>query len=321
MSLDLEHKSCPVCHAYLFDEDDVVYCPTCGAPHHRSFYNFLGHCALEEFHGTEKQYDKLQEPAGDGKKEEIKIAYHTEIKEDENSSEYVKCGMCGEEYDKDLKSCPDCGAPNFTKFGGSYVVYDFLGGVPADADLGDGVTADEAKRFVAANTHRYIPKFAAMASGIKSSWNWLAFFFPSAWLLGRKMYKTGILTGVLSVAFSMLAIPFNKSLNYYIGSQNATSYTQLFDTIRDNLPKIGMAVVISAALGLVFNLVLKIYVGLKADYLYKKHAIATIKDIKANSEDIEYDFHRRGGISFIATLIGLFAVQYLPAIIATFAGV
>ena len=57
------------------------------------------------------------------------------------------------------------------------------------------------------------------------------------------------------------------------------------------------------------------------NYIYKKHTISTIKEIKSNSDDIDYDFHKRGGISFIATLIGLFAVQYLPSIIAYFAGI
>ena len=55
------NKSCALCHAYLFDEDDVVYCPVCGAPHHRECYNSIGHCALESTHGTENQYDLLKE--------------------------------------------------------------------------------------------------------------------------------------------------------------------------------------------------------------------------------------------------------------------
>ena len=58
MSLKTEGVTCARCHAYLFPEDDIVYCPVCGAPHHRECYNELGHCALEELHGTDKQYDK-----------------------------------------------------------------------------------------------------------------------------------------------------------------------------------------------------------------------------------------------------------------------
>ena len=57
MSLSVEGQKCPVCHAYLFDDDDVVFCPICGAPHHRDCYNAIGHCALEDKHGTDEQYD------------------------------------------------------------------------------------------------------------------------------------------------------------------------------------------------------------------------------------------------------------------------
>ena len=62
MGIDFEGKKCVVCSAYLFPEDDVVFCPTCGAPHHRECYKNLGHCGLEELHGTENEYtDKKEE--------------------------------------------------------------------------------------------------------------------------------------------------------------------------------------------------------------------------------------------------------------------
>ena len=53
MSENKTKLTCSVCHAYLFDDDDVVYCPVCGAPHHRDCYKSIGHCAFEEAHGTE----------------------------------------------------------------------------------------------------------------------------------------------------------------------------------------------------------------------------------------------------------------------------
>ena len=31
MSFNIEGEQCPVCHAYLFEDDDVVFCPECGA--------------------------------------------------------------------------------------------------------------------------------------------------------------------------------------------------------------------------------------------------------------------------------------------------
>lgn len=44
---------CPVCHEKFESGDDIVSCPECGTPHHRSCYNSLGHCANRERHGTD----------------------------------------------------------------------------------------------------------------------------------------------------------------------------------------------------------------------------------------------------------------------------
>ena len=65
MSLNIEDKQCQLCNAYLFEDDDVVFCPECGAPHHRECYNSLGHCALEHLHGTDQQYSVTQIPKSD----------------------------------------------------------------------------------------------------------------------------------------------------------------------------------------------------------------------------------------------------------------
>ena len=113
-----------------------------------------------------------------------------------------------------------------------YVHFDFLGGVPSDMDLGEGVTADEAKRFVISNTHRYIPKFANMRAGKRLSWNWLAFIFPCGWFLSRKMYAWGSLAGALSVAFSLFAIPFSRAISQF---DLTGSYIEVSELIYQNI--------------------------------------------------------------------------------------
>ena len=51
-----ERMCCPVCHAKFFEEDDIVICPECGAPHHKACYKSIGRCAHEDTHGTENQW-------------------------------------------------------------------------------------------------------------------------------------------------------------------------------------------------------------------------------------------------------------------------
>ncbi len=310
MSLNTEGVSCVRCHAYLFPEDDIVYCPVCGAPHHRECYNQLGHCALEEFHGTDRQYDKVK-----AREEEQAAAEMPNT--GENAEGLITCQMCHEKYDFALNACPKCGAPNIAKAGGSFVNFDFLGGVPADYDIGDGITADEAKRFVAANTPRYIPKFAVLNAKNKLSWNWLAFLFPCGWMLSRKMYKNGIIAGLLTVISSLFYLPFMNAINN-LGTTPGETQAQIMQSIYEHLPKMGAAVIAALLAGFVLNIAVRILSALFGDYLYKKYAISSIKTIRAESEDMDYDYRKKGGVNIFLFLLGTMAVQYLPALIGIF---
>ena len=310
MSLNTDGVSCVRCHAYLFPEDDIVYCPVCGAPHHRECYNQLGHCALEEFHGTDRQYDKVK-----AREEEQAAAEMPNT--GENAEGLITCQMCHEKYDFALNACPKCGAPNIAKAGGSFVNFDFLGGVPADYDIGDGITADEAKRFVAANTPRYIPKFAVLNAKNKLSWNWLAFLFPCWWMLSRKMYKNGIIAGLLTVISSLFYLPFMNAINN-LGTTPGETQAQIMQSIYEHLPKMGAAVIAALLAGFVLNIAVRILSALFGDYLYKQYAISSIKTIRAESEDMDYDYRKKGGVNIFLFLLGTMAVQYLPALIGIF---
>lgn len=312
MSLKTEGVTCARCHAYLFDDDDIVYCPVCGAPHHRDCYNELGHCALEDFHGTDKQYDKIKAAEETVSAREAERG-HT----GENAEGKITCQMCHESYDFSLNACPKCGAPNVAKAGGSFASFDFLGGVPADCDIGEGVTADEAKRLVAANTPRYIPKFAVLNKKNRTSWNWMAFFFPCGWMLSRKMYKNGIITGLLTVIATLLYLPLSSAV-YDLGFVGNETYADLANNIYTHISDIGAGVIIFAMLGFIFNIAIRVVSAIFGDYLYKGYTITTVKKIRAESEDMDYDYRKKGGVNIFLFLIGVMAVQYLPAIIAMF---
>ena len=312
MSLKTEGVTCVRCHAYLFDDDDVVYCPVCGAPHHRECYNELGHCGLEALHGTDKQYDKLKAAEETVPADEAERG-HT----GENAEGEITCQMCHESYDFSLNACPKCGAPNVAKAGGSFVNFDFLGGVPADCDIGEGVTAEEAKRLVAANTPRYIPKFAVLNKKNRTSWNWMAFLFPCEWMLSRKMYKNGVAAGLLTVMASILYLPLSNAI-YNLGYVGNETYTDIIGNAAEHISDIGAAVMVFAVLGFVLNLAIRIVSGVFGDYLYKTYTIDTVKLIRAESDDADYDYRKRGGVNMFLFLIGFMAVEYLPSIIAIF---
>lgn len=302
MSLNKANEKCAVCNAYLFDEDDTVYCPECGAPHHRDCYMTIGHCVLAEYHGTDEQY-KRPEPQNEEKKEEPL------------QSNIVICGMCGEKYNREENVCPNCNAPNITKVGGRFVQFDFLGGVSPDMDLGNGVTANEAKKFVVSNTHRYIPKFAKFKSGKKVSWNWLAFLTPCGWLMSRKMYLLGSITGALQIAFSMFAVPFTAAVNQLDFSEMRT-YMDYASIVLENISMIGQLAIYTAFIGSILDFVLRIIMAVFGDRIYRNRVISKIGEIKIKSDDKTEMYRKKGGVSFIAGVLGYFAVNRLPTIIA-----
>ena len=283
MSLSYEGQSCALCHAYLFPEDDVVCCPECGAPHHRECYNSIGKCALEELHGTENQYDKLRRAA-----EEKQAQKEAEEKESAQTS-----------YE--------------TPFG-TMVPFDFLGGVKPDEEVDDGITAKEAAKFVFSNTMRYIPKFKKLGKTKKASWNFLAFIFPCGWFLSRKMYLKGIIVGVLEIIATLLTVPFQNTL-YNLGISGMVLQPQMLEKLSLNIDKIPPILIYVAFLGSAISIALSVLSGIFGDYIYKKHAIENIKNIKENSLEKEIEFRKKGGVNIFLFIAGVFALQYIPLII------
>ncbi len=282
MSLKENNPSCALCHAYLFEEDDVVYCPICGAPHHRECYNSIGHCALESTHGTDKQYDKLIEVKN----------------KPEQAADKTDTYTPGDEFFKNLPQI------------------DFLGGVAADEIIEDGITAKEVRNFVISNTARYIPKFKSLSKTQKASWNFMAFFFPSQWFLSRKMYKAGILTAVITIICSLLTLPLQFTL-FNLGFNDIRNYAEILEFFALNLANIHYSLLIASFLSSVVLFVLRITVAILGDWWYRKHTISKIKEIKKESDDIAEDFRRQGGVNFVLFFLGLLATNYLPSLIFT----
>ncbi len=290
MSLEKTKEKCAVCSAYLFSEDDIVYCPECGAPHHRGCYSSLGHCGLEEFHGTDRQYKKPQpEPEPQPQEQNSQTNYNAQGTFFEgNAAQYFRFG--------------------------------FKPPVDNNYKLDKDITAGEAQNFVLQNAHRYIPKFISFQKGQKASWNWLAFLTPCGWLLSRKMYLWGIIAGALQVAFSMLLLPFSRAISF-IDLSSATTYFEQSNLIMENMDKIGIAVILAALLGWMLDLALRIITGIFGDLIYKNHAFSTIRSIKNNSDcDKEVETLKKGGVNLYLGMLGHLVVNNLPTIIATLTG-
>ncbi len=297
MALNIEGQKCPICNSYLFPDDDVVFCPTCGAPHHRDCFKAVGHCGLEHTHGTNEQYDKIK-----------KAEEHKEDEKQDNTQNAEICPNCKNKLTGDMLVCPYCGRPRHVRV----FSLDLLGGVDPNTDLGDGVNAAEARDFVQINTQRYIPKFEEL-NRKRFSWNWAAFLFPHGWFLSRKMYKIGSFFIALSVAAQVCYIPLLNALSTAVFSTNE-EYVNYF---MQNIDKFGKAPILFTLLGSAITLIISVVAALMGDKLYKNHAISKIKELR-NAEDKEAKLRKAGGVNLFAFILGVIITTYLPEIISMF---
>ena len=302
MGISVEGQKCPICDAYLFDNDDLVFCPECGAPHHRDCYAVLGHCAYEDKHGTDEGYKPVQQEENRQAKTDFKP----------NEQPKTTCCFCGEQLDLNEKVCHKCGrprAPQQTPFGAT-IVMDPMGGVAPD-DTIDGVPAKEVKCFVAVNTQRYLPRFKAMEPKKKKSWNWAAFLVPHVWFFYRKMYLTGVLFAFLLITASLFLLPLSAVISTF--PQEATASTAILARyLSQNLSSIEAFPLYLAVFGSIVEIGIRVAAGFLGDKIYKKTVVEGVKKVKVsekNDQPLELALARKGGVNPFLGLISLFALD------------
>ena len=323
MSEQLKDK-CPICKSYLFSDDDIVYCPECGTPHHRDCWEALGHCAKASEHEKMKEAEQEQ-------------SSQTETG-DETSVNI--CPECSRVIPSDAKFCPWCGHggdeesnesqnPDGQKFennndNGSdedpFKVFS-LGAIPAPDPYGgvdkestiDGVKVKDIAKFVAFNPHKILPKFKAMSENRhKHFWNWVAFVSPYSHALFRKMNLMLFVYLMLELVAYVFFTPFYYAVMNMGLSENIT-YAQLVSEIINNSDKyITPFVVISAFIGFAVFFGIRIFAALNNDRLYKNHVTSSIKNIRADMEsDDDYEFYKKGGVRpMLSMLLFLFSTYF-----------
>lgn len=310
--METNKKQCPVCKGYLFEEDDVVVCPICGAPHHRDCYNTVGHCGLEEFHGTENQYDLLlkKRDAAETKPNEKRKCPHCfrEVKESSAFCPYCGFDLNAEEYLQNIRE-----NPLFQNV--KVIVADSLGGVDKNTEI-NGFPIKKVARFTGPNTHYYMPRFAFLKDK-KTSWNWAAFLFPYVWAFYRKMYKEGILILLTFIASAVALVPFNNFVESIASALNTNAtYTELLKAVIQNIPIINPTTTLLMLAGITINLVCRFILGFKGNIIYKSHCFEQLEKIKNSDGDEDELIRKKGGCNILLMFIMLLVNSYLPQILA-----
>lgn len=305
MSFSVKGQTCPICKAYLFDEDEVAVCPVCAAPHHRECFISAGRCGMEDFHGTDMQYDKVREKS--------------EIKE-EKTEDLQECHSCHNRFSKGDSFCNQCGAP-VNKGAPFAIKIDFLGGVKPNEDLGEGVIANEAKDFVMVSPNRFIPKFKEFKNGGKVWFSLWHLLFPTASFAMRKMYSYAFISGALEIAANLLLAPFNSSIGQLMADSSIKTYYDLAQALIGSNDKALWMNFLLGAIGLLLTVSVRVLSALFANKLYYKHTIKSLKEIKETATDEEQKLkliRKKGGVNLFAFIIAYMAVSFIPSVIFSF---
>lgn len=318
-----EGMSCPVCKQAFRENEDIVSCPQCGAPHHRDCWKKEGHCHFAAQHGTAEQWSRSAESASAEKRSGVKRCPQCGAENSEFAEFCSHCTCPLETEDWAQRPSPDDSAPPppytqtppYREYSPFYVATaDPFGGVPKTEQI-DGETVEDVAMAIGNNTGYYVPRFFRMArGGSKVSWNWAAFFLTPYWLLYRKSYLFGMLTLVYQMFYAFLSGYVSFALLGGV-AVNAAS-VQVLETRIQSLLQSSSASWLWLLGGLwLVDLLIRLVFGLLGNYLYMNTCIGRVRRLRDRApESYKVQLPAAGGVSFLLGLIGYFAVEMMTII-------
>ncbi len=320
-------QACVACGKLFEEQDDVVVCPICGAPHHRACYLQENHCALEEKHVQGHQWTE-QQPKSWGEQNESKFDGEASLRcpscNTLNPYGAIFCQLCGtklnppeqasrqEFYQQEQQTPPPIPFPPFTTP---------YGGLSAEDEI-NGISAKDMVLYVGPNSYYFLPKFKDMAQrGRNFGWNWSAFFFHFFYYFFRKMYLVGgILLGVfLAIYLVFLTGPtldFVSAVSNAMQASSAPTVSESLTIFSSELTEIQRFVfsqpeVIAATNRLnratqIVNFALlgfRIFCSMFANWFYMRKACKDIPPIVQQHQDPTLPLAQKGRTSFTVPLI------------------
>ena len=325
--LDFTGVKCPVCEVPFKKNDDIVVCPSCGAPYHRGCYHDAGRCVFEEeLHGSGKSWAAPAPPEPPD--------MTSEIKDQEcpscgilNAHSALFCNRCGvslrpqqQQYQNRQSNNTETSPPQKKPippgfFGGtafSPFQFDPMGGVSPTEELDDKVSFGDASKLVKQNTSYYMPVFRRIKTTKKNKFNFSAFICSGPWMLYRKQYKAGAVVTALIFALYLtstflsmfLSSPILFGVMEQVGvdissypSMSATQLQQVISILMENPADYLKA--ISPLICMAGILIIMIVIGIRGNKMYMKHCIKTAKKIKNNSSitNVNDEINSHGGVN------------------------
>lgn len=306
-----EHIKCDGCGREFENGDDVVVCPVCGTPQHRSCYELGGGCVNSAKHQSGfvwnrepalQKADNAQEAEASGEQIDMKPKGGFFGNADPGIGDSIDIGNEVPELDDLIESRVKVLAPGIT--------YEQRREQLCGAEIGKTIS------FIGSNAASYVKKFRKKEHQNKHTFNWAAFFFAPVWYFYRKLYKQGAVFISLFISITMLmAEPAEKFLSLYNGIiqngiQNITEadYKMLTSAV---VPVIAFEAV---------TFVIRLIAGFTADksyWKYCKKSLAKVEAIREENDDISalsyYLSHC--STSFLFALLSMIVYSFLPQIL------
>ena len=335
-----EGSRCPVCEKPLTEQEDIVVCPACGAPHHRICWSGQGACFYQDKHGTEEEWcrpEKIHRPE--------KTTARCPACGAVNSAAESRCNACGVGMDRSEariepeKESESPESSEFSKGKPPFIPPDFPGQEVFDGQIlqEDGfedVPAKDAAKFIGPNGSYYFKKFNLISKFKKlGSFNFVALLFPGIWMLSRKMYRWGaVLTGIVGVlqllstfVSSKLALPLMEGLYKRAGidiyGAEAFGMEASF-RLAGELMKMSTGEIFLMFVPMLMTCVLLgigIYMGVMGNKLYYNHCLSRIRSIRDKNQEpavYEKELSRQGGVNpaiVLSVWISIYALNRLLA--------
>lgn len=334
---------CVYCNNVFTENDDVVVCPECGSPHHRSCWKEKGECANAHLHedGFSWEFPENLKPREE-KKPDPKAATPTNF-QFKNGENAVVCAHCGSiNYGNDAL-CIKCRKPlngeskdvPYDERPERYLdeedmqdYYERFGGLRPDI-LIEGIPASEYADYIGENkAGAYLRKFAAMERfGKKISVSICALLFGYMWFLYRKMFKEGLiyfliimlLTGIqawcsitepIKEFYTATSDLYTQVINGEITLEEFTAKLEEYQQ-KTMIPELSKTDKVKSVIGQIastVSLVLCLTAAFFATYLYKRKVQADIMKIRTECSDMHTyrrTLHERGGVSVGGVVIGI----------------
>lgn len=264
--LDYQGAKCHYCQKQFEKDDDIIVCPECGTPYHRSCYQEAGACTNTALHESGESWlnarkKELREEKNSARQSEI-----DELEEARQRGELPK--MLNAELYDGVRLNPN----------------DPTVGLDPDEDY-DGAKMSEIAEFVGVNRFYYLPLFRLMKkTGRKISFNFISLIFPQYYFANRKMWLSMILTLILK---TIIAIP---NILLYMTERLGRHFSWL-DIDSNEFNHIYR---LSAAADIIVSALFFLF----ANYLYYRHTVRKVTKLRAESsseEEFKHGLKTEGG--------------------------